>query len=212
MTHFKHFTRLVCASAALAGLAMSAQAFDGIQTFTSGAPFFKRVITNTNISLSSNTTFANVPGTLTSVFVPGGTTVLVSVAYSAESACYGGGVGNPNWCELQVLIGGVEGSPQASTFGGDTYAFTTTDRGAASPDSWRGHALSRHRCITNTGNAPLAVPIAVQSKIVQFGTEPSTLWLDDSAMVIEMTRGCTVTNTPNGASRSVGDLPRAGQR
>jgi hypothetical protein len=212
MTSLRQFSRQALAASALLASALAAQAADGIETFTSGAPFFKRVVTNTNISTTSNTSFANVPGATTSVFVPGETTVLVSVGFSAEAACWGGGVGDPNWCELQVLIGGVEGSPQASTFGGDTYAFASTDRGAASADSWRGHALSRHRCIRNTGTAPLLVPIAVQWKLVQFGNEASSFWLDDSALVVEMTRGCTVTLTPNGASRIEGEAPRRGQQ
>jgi hypothetical protein len=199
-----HYIRAALTATALAAAAASSHA--AVESFTSGAAFFKRVITNTSVNTTSATTFADVPSTLTTIFVPAQTTVLVSVDYNAEAACYGGGAGNPNWCELMVMIGGVEGSPQASTTSlGDTYAFASTDNGAASADSWRGHALSRHRCVRNASNAPLAVPVSVQWKILQFGTATSTFWLDDSAMVIQMSRECLVQAVP--AAANIGPVP-----
>jgi hypothetical protein len=189
------FTRAAFTALALA--AASASSFAAVESFTSGTSFFKRVITNTSVNTTSAAVFSDVPSTLTTIFVPGQTAVLVSVDFNAEAACYGGGAGNPNWCELMVMIGGVEGSPQASTTSlGDTYAFASTDNGATSSNSWRGHALSRHRCIRNTSTAPLAVPVSVQWKILQFGTATSTFWLDDSAMVVQMSTGCTVVAVP----------------
>lgn len=197
------FTRAAFTAMALAAAAASSHA--AVESFTSGAAFFKRVITNTSVNTTNATTFADVPSTLTTIFVPAQTSVLISVDYNAEAACYGGGVGNPNWCELMVIIGGVEGSPQASTTSvGDTYAFASTDNGAASTASWRGHALSRHRCVRNASNAPLAVPVSVQWKILQFGTATSTFWLDDSAMVIQMSRDCLVQAVP--AAANIGPL------
>jgi hypothetical protein len=198
-----HYIRAALTATALAAAAASSHA--AVESFTSGAAFFKRVITNTSVNTTSATTFADVPSTLTTIFVPPQSTVLVSVDYNAEAACYGGGVGNPNWCELMVMIGGVEGSPQASTTSlGDTYAFASTDNGAASVDSWRGHALSRHRCVRNASNAPLAVPVSVQWKILQFGATTSTFWLDDSAMVVQMSRDCIVQ--PVAAPANVGPV------
>jgi hypothetical protein len=209
VSRVSRFTRGTVAALALGAAAMSAQAL--VQTFTSGSTFFKRVVTNTSVNVTSATTFADVPGTLTTIFVPGNASVLVSVDYNAEAACYGGGLNNPNWCELMVMIGGVEGSPQASTTSlGDTYAFASTDNGAASVDSWRGHALSRHRCIRNTTAAPLAVQVSVQWKLLQFGTETSQFWLDDSAMVVQMSTGCTVVDTPSAAD-GVAPTPGSGQ-
>jgi hypothetical protein len=202
-------TRGTVAALALGTAALSAQAL--VQTFTSGSSFFKRVVTNTSVNVTSATTFADVPGTLTTIFVPGNATVLVSVDYNAEAACYGGGLNNPNWCELMVMIGGVEGSPQASTTSlGDTYAFASTDNGAASVDSWRGHALSRHRCIRNTTAAPLAVQVSMQWKVLQFGVDTSQFWLDDSAMVVQMSTGCTVLDTPSAAD-GIAPTPGSGQ-
>lgn len=209
--------RAAAAACALASTALASQA--AIEVFTSGTSFYKRVVTNTNVqtlntTLPAATTFANVPGTLTTIFVPAGSTVLVSVDFNAEAACYGGGAANPNWCELMVQIGGVEGSPQASTTSlGDTYSFAATDNGAASSASWRGHALSRHRCIRNTSTAPLAVPVVMQWKIVDFSpaAAPSTtFWLDDSAMVVQMSNGCTVTVAPTAAD-GMARVPGSGQ-
>jgi hypothetical protein len=203
------YIRAAFTAMALAAAAASSQA--AVESFTSGATFFKRVITNTSVLTTNATTFVDVPSTLTTIFVPAQTTVLVSVDYNAEAACYGGGAGNPNWCELMVMIGGVEGSPQASTTSlGDTYAFASTDNGAATSSSWGGHALSRHRCVRNASNAPLAVPVSVQWKILQFGATTSTFWLDDSAMVIQMSRDCLVQPVP--AAANIGPVPSsAGQ-
>jgi hypothetical protein len=194
--------RGVAAACALAATAVSSHA--AVEVFTSGTTFFKRVVTNTSVNTTIDTVFADVPGTPTTIFVPPGSAVMVSVNFDAEAACYGGGTGDPNWCELMVMIGGVEGSPQASTTSvGDTYAFASTDSSAASIGSWRGHALSRHRCIRNTSAAPLAVPVSVQWKVVDFtaaGGPTTRFWLDDSAMVVQMSSGCTVNAVP-----SVGD-------
>ena len=190
-----------------------------IETFTSGTTFFKRVVTNTsvqtlNTSRAADTTFADLPGTLTTIFVPAGSAVLVSVDFNAEAACYGGGAGNPNWCELMVMIGGTEGSPQASTTSlGDTYAFASTDNGATSSSSWRGHALSRHRCIRNTSAVPMAVPVSVQWKITNFSpaAAPATaFWIDDSALVVQMSSGCTVAPVVS-ATDGLAPLPGSGQ-
>jgi hypothetical protein len=182
-------TPLAAAALALVGASMSSHA--AIETFTSGTSFFKRVITNTSVNTTSATVFADLPGATTTIFVPANSTVMVTVNFNAEAACYGGGVGNPNWCEMMVLINGAEGSPKSSTTSlGDTFAYTSTDNGAASVDSWRAHAFSRHACVRNTTSAPLAVPIAIQWKILQFGAAPSTFWIDDSSMVVQMSMSC----------------------
>jgi hypothetical protein len=199
----------VAAACALGAAAMSSHA--AIEVFTSGTTFFKRVVTNTSVntlssSTAGSTVFANLPGTLTTIFVPAGSAVLVSVDFDAEARCNGGNKAtatvsaDPNWCELMVMIGGVEGSPQSSTTSlGDTYSFAATDNGEATFASWRGHAMSRHRCIRNTSTAPLAVPVSVQWKIVNFSpaTAPATeFWVDDSAMVVQMSNGCSVNTVP----------------
>jgi hypothetical protein len=189
--------RLRHAVAALALFAACAGSQATIQTFTSGTSFFKRVITNTSVQTTSATTFADLPGAATTIFVPANSAVLVSVDFNAEAACSGSPVGDPNWCEMMVLVNGVEASPKSSTTSlGDTYSFVSTDNGNASFASWGGHAFSRYACVRNTTNAPLAVPVAIQWKILQFGTAPSTFWIDDSAMTVQMSTGCTETTAP----------------
>ncbi|GAB4035479.1 MAG: hypothetical protein Fur0014_01360 [Rubrivivax sp.] len=184
------------ATLALASLlAAPALAVDGIQTFTAGAHFFKRVVTNTNVLLGSNEKFEVLPGAETVIFVPPQTVALVNVGFSAETRCTGE-PGFQDWCEMSITVGGTEASPMASTYGGDTFAVDATDMGAASPGNWRTHAFTRHACVRNTTDAPLAVTVAVNWKVTNFGGTPPLFWVDDSALVVEMARGCSVSNKP----------------
>ncbi|TAL25645.1 MAG: hypothetical protein EPO01_03400 [Aquabacterium sp.] len=177
------------------------RAADGIEIFTSGAHFFKRVVTNTNPQTTSTEKFEEVPGANTTIFVPPQSAVLVNVGFDAEGRCSGGGTGAAaaNWCELSITIGGVEGSPQASTFGPDTYAYDSTNQGAETIGSWEAHAFSRHRCVRNETNSPLPVRVAVNWKVTNFAGTAPEFWLDDSALVVEMSRGCSV-DTPVGSA------------
>lgn len=172
----------------------SAMAIDGVETFTSGGSFFKRVVTNTNPQTTSTTVFQDLPSAGTTIFVPPQTSVLVSARFDAEARC-SSNTGNAaqDWCEAQILIGGVEGSPQASTFGPDTYALKSTNAGAETTASWAAQSFSRHRCIRNTSTAPMAVNVKVQWKVTNFGGSAPEFWADDSALAIDMSRDCTVS-------------------
>ena len=187
-------------SAALAALLLPAAgpaaAHDGIQTFTSGAHFYKRVVTHTNVLLGANEKFEPLPGATTTVFVPPRTVALVNVGFSAETRCTGADVAQ-NWCEMSITVAGNEASPMASTYGGDTFAVDATDTGNATDGNWRAHAFSRHACVRNDSDVPLAVPVAVNWKVTNFGGNPPLFWVDDSALVIEMARGCSVSNAPS---------------
>ncbi|MBI5334939.1 MAG: hypothetical protein HZB72_10185 [Burkholderiales bacterium] len=197
---FPHRPRLaaVALAGALAALCgPAAQAFDGIETFTSGTPFFKRVVTNTNPQTTSNTAFADLPGASTTIFVPPLTTALVAVGFDAETRCNGEN-GTQDWCEARILINGDEGSPQASTHGPDTFALDSTNAGGDGTGSWESHGFSRHRCIRNPGSAPLTVRVQVQWKVTNFGTTPPEFWLDDSTLAVQLSRDCTVTQTTPG--------------
>lgn len=184
------------ATLALASLlAAPAFAVDGIQTFTSGAHFYKRVVTNTNVLQTATEKFEVLPGAETVIFVPPQTVALVNVGFSAETRCTGP-VGAQDWCEMSVTVGGTEASPMASTYGGDTFAVDSTDDGAASFGNWRAHAFTRHACVRNTTDAPLAVTVAVNWKVTNFSGTPPLFWVDDSALVVELARGCSVSNKP----------------
>lgn len=171
----------------------AATATDSIEVFTSGAHFYKRAVTNTNPLTTSSTAFVALPGATTVVTVPPQSAVLVNVDFTAETRCSGGGA-NPNWCETAILIGGVEGSPQASSFGPDTFAMDSTDNGQESGRSWEAHAMSRHRCVTNNTNQPMPLPVSVQWKVTNFGAAggalPPEFWVDDSSLVVQLARGC----------------------
>ncbi|MGH6646088.1 hypothetical protein [Aquabacterium sp.] len=174
----------------------NAMAVDGVETFTSGGSFFKRVVTNTNPQTTSTTTFQDLPSAGTTVFVPPQTTVLVSAAFNAEVRCNNTGNTAQDWCEAQILIGGVEGSPQASSNGPDTFALKSTNAGGETTASWAAHGMNRYRCIRNTSTAPMAVNVKVQWKVTNFAgaTAVPDFWVDDSALSIDMSRDCTVTS------------------
>ena len=193
----KHTCQHLAASALFSLAAITnAMAADGVEIFTSGGSFFKRVGTNTNPQTTSTTVFQDLPSAGTTIFVPPQTTVLVSVRFDAEARCSNTGSASQDWCEAQILIGGVEGSPQASTNGPDTYSLKSTNAGGETTASWAAQSFSRHRCIRNTSTAPMAVNVKVQWKVTNFGGAAAVpdFWVDDSALAIDMSRDCTVTS------------------
>ena len=189
-------TRLAAAAFLTIAAFTNAMAVDGVETFTSGGGFFKRVVTNTNPQTTSTTTFQDLPSAGTTIFVPPQTTVLVSAAFNAEVRCSNTGNAAQDWCETQILIGGVEGSPQASANGPDTFAIKSTNAGVETTASWAAHGFSRYRCIRNTSTAPLAVNVKVQWKVTNFAGAAAVpdFWVDDSSLAIDMSRDCTVTS------------------
>lgn len=162
-----------------------------ISSFTSGAAFFKQVVTNNEPQTTTSAVLAALPGASTTVFVPAGTTVLIGASFSAETRCSGGANGQ-SWCEASIDIGGTEGYPQATTTGAGTFAFDSTDGGTETTSSWEAHGLSRHRCITNRGTGPLPVKVVVNWRISNAAANPTDFWVDDSSLVVEMSRDCKV--------------------
>lgn len=191
-----HCTRLAASALFSLAAATNALAVDGVETFTSGGSFFKRVVTNTNPQTTSTTAFLDLPAAGTTVFVPPQTTVLISAQFNAEARCSNTGSTAQDWCEAQILIGGVEGSPQASTNGPDTFSLKSTNAGSETTASWAAHGFSRYRCIRNTSTAPMSVNVKVQWKVTNFGGAAAVpdFWVDDSSLAIDMSRDCTVTS------------------
>ncbi|WP_298234974.1 hypothetical protein [uncultured Azohydromonas sp.] len=186
----------VMALVALTGAAQAAP--DGIRTFTGGAHFFKRVVTNTNPLQTNTVNFLPLPNANTVVSIPANTIVLVNVGFDAETRCMGGGAVN-NWCELQILVGGAEANPMASTFGPDTFAMDSTDGGTERVGSWESHAFSRHVCFRNPTSQPLNIPVTVRWRVTNFGgagVNPPLFWVDDSSLVVELARGCQMVEGP----------------
>jgi len=117
-------------------------------------------------------TFVTLPGAVINTDVPPNSTRLFVVQFSAESACYSPGSVGGNFCQVRILIGGVEGNPVA----GPDFAFDSTDLGDDTGASWESHAMQRSRRIGNTSAAFLPVQIVVQRTTTSTGT---TLRLDD---------------------------------
>lgn len=194
--HYRNPLSLVAACAALSFSAATLDVFAETQVFTSGAHFYKRVVTDSISRTTSSETFLPLPNAATTVFIQPNQEVLVNANFDAESRCSeAGGPGSGFvWCELRIMIGGVEGSPQAS-LSPDTFAFDSTNDGADGIGSWESHAMSRHRCIRNTTSAVMAVPVRVDWKITNNGgVGTPEFWIDDSSLVVELARGCSAQN------------------
>lgn len=160
--------------------------------FTAGAHYYKQALTSTKPRITTSEKFITVPGAQTRIVVPAGKNVLVNLAFTAESRCNEPGSTAPDWCEVQLLVDGVEASPQASSFSPDTYAFDSTDGGTESISSWESHAMDRHRCIINSNSkTSKVVPIEAQWKVTNFdGGAAPQFWLDDWSFTIELAQGC----------------------
>lgn len=197
------FTALGFVAGLLAAATLVQAAPDGRREFTSGAHFYKRVLTNTNPLTTTTTVFRPVPGLTTRVPVPPRSRVLININFDAESACYG--APGQNWCELRIMVDGVEANPMASTFGPDTFAFDSTDNGTEGSGSWESHAFSRHTCYENTTSTTRFATVRVDWRVTNFGGVP-TFWLDDTSLVVELARGCTLVESSSVPARAA-DLP-----
>jgi hypothetical protein len=113
------------------------------------------------------------------------------VRFTAESRCSEPG-GFGDWCEVRVLINGVEAEPAASSFPPDTFAFDSPDNTGFNQgetvNSWEGHAMDRHLCVRNDTLKTIWVPVQVQWKVTNLAppaqTRPS-FWIDDWSLTVE---------------------------
>lgn len=162
-----------------------------VRIYRSGAHFSKTVVTSTKPRTTSSANFINLPGARTRVYVPPRSRVLVNTSFAAESRCSEPDSTQPNWCETRILVNGVEASPAASSFQPDTFAFDSTDAGTESSSSWEAHAMDRHTCVINHSPIGKYIPVQVQWKVTDFGSDGGpNFWLDDWSLKIELARGC----------------------
>lgn len=163
-----------------------------VEQYTAGAHYFKRVVTSTKPRTTASEKFVSLPGARTMVRVPAGKNALVNVAFTAESRCSEVNSAAPNWCEVRILVNGVEAAPAASSFAPDTFAFDSTDNGTETSASWEAHAMDRHRCVMNEKNDTYTdVPVEVQWKVTNFdGANAPDFWLDDWSLTVELAKGC----------------------
>ncbi len=159
---------------------------------TSGAHFFKQVISSTKPQTTSSRKFVPLKHARTKVTIPPRSTVLVNASFDAESRCKDlAGKTDFGWCEVRILIDGSEGAPKASVFPPDTFAFDSTDGGTEGDGSWEGHAMSRHQCVKNNSDNFKTVEVTVEWKVTNFSTGANpNFWLDDWSLVVEMSEGC----------------------
>lgn len=162
-----------------------------VEIRTSGPHYYKQSLTSTKPRITDSEDFKTLPGARTRIVLQPGQEAQVNVAFTAESRCNEPYSNESNWCELRVLVDGVEAAPAASSFPPDTFAFDSTNRGRESVASWEAHAMDRHKCVRNGGTAPRAVPIEVQWRVTNFGGGSApNFWLDDWSMTVELARGC----------------------
>ncbi|MBA57122.1 MAG: hypothetical protein CMK89_21960 [Pseudomonadales bacterium] len=160
--------------------------------FTAREHYYKQALTSTKPRVTSSEKFVTLPGSKSRVVIPAGKNALVNLAFTAESRCNEPGSAAPDWCEVRILVDGVEASPQASSFPPDTYAFDSTDGGTESISSWESHAMDRHHCVFNSkSDTAKAVPVEVQWKVTNFdGGAAPQFWLDDWSFTIQLADGC----------------------
>lgn len=185
-TNSRFLVLAACLGTLIFSGASTAQA-QTVETFTGLQQFFKQVVTSgsiINFGGQADSTYLNMPGAGPSsgaYALVVGQGSLISVRFSAESQCSGGGA-DAGWCGLRVLVDGVEASP------GNTadYAFDSTNNGAEGSASWQGHSMDRHRCVRNDGT-PRVVPVQVQWRVFSGdgNTTAPTFRLDDWSLTIE---------------------------
>ena len=128
-----------------------------------------KVVTETVAQSTSTTTYATLPGALTTISVPSRQRALVIARFSGESYCDGGTTAT--WCTVRIMIGGAEGHPAS----GSDYAFDTDSGG---DDWWEAHAVERVSRVLNPGTYTVRVQWAVTDALTTFR-------LDDWTLVVE---------------------------
>lgn len=172
----------------------------GIETlrvFTGITHVFKQVLTEDNavvlapgpIAADGFSAYVDLPGAGPGTGAFGavvGAGSLISVRFSAESQCAGGG-GDFDWCGVRILINGTEAQPAPADF-----AFDSANNGGEDNGSWEGHSMDRHLCVRNPGTTPILIPVQVQWRVFAgVGGVPPEFRLDDWSLVIEtMTATC----------------------
>lgn len=158
-----------------------------VRAFYSGATFFTAVVSDDAARVfpgPADNAYQNLPGGgldggAAAVIAGNGT--LVTLRFTAESQCAGGGT-DPGWCGVRILVDGVEALPAPAD-----YAFDSTNSGEDGAASWEGHAMDRHICIANPGGAVRFVPVQVQWRVFSSDgdTTPPSFRLDDWTLTIE---------------------------
>jgi hypothetical protein len=135
-----------------------------------------RVVTDDFARTVASTLFTTLPCGTTSVSIPRGRTALIVAHVDAEVSCRG-----PvnQWCIGRVLIGGVEGEPNAPE--PDSFAWATA---RADLDQWEANGFTRTRRFTCSR---LSRTTCVVSVITQVRNHASgmTMRIDDRTLHVQ---------------------------
>jgi hypothetical protein len=135
-----------------------------------------KIATNDAMYTTNAQTFTTVPGEAVNIPVGAGQSVIITADYSASTSCYPTGPGSApsaagqiDVCNARIVIGGIEGYPQA----GGAFGFDSSDGGTEGFISWEGHEFSRSRRIANTSNQTQNYSVYVQVATSDPGTSLS---------------------------------------
>ena len=172
---------LVLMALAFAGAGLASEVQTGLQ------PVFRQVLTESNAIIlpapAASFDWQPLPGAAgfadSSFALVFGEGTLISVRFTAESQCAGGGT-DFGWCAVRILIDGVEAEPAPSDF-----AFDSSNNGAEGSGSWEGHAMDRHLCIQNPNGVTRIVPVQVEWSEFSNDADFPSFRLDEWSLTIE---------------------------
>lgn len=125
-------------AAVVVGLLATTAASAVLTSRTGGYTDRQTFITESTAWSTASSSYTNVPGAAAAVFVPSGSSRLVNVRFTAESACSG----TVGWCTVRaILIYPTGAALELYPASGTDFAFDTAD--PASTDIWESHAIER---------------------------------------------------------------------
>ena len=142
----------------------------------------KFIYDTANSTVGSSTTWTALPGMSVTVNITGTTSKFgkfVLVTFGAESACYGGEAGQPDWCKIRIVAGNKQFNPGAGET--DDFAFDSTDNGSETAASWESHQVTRGAYLS-----PGYHTITVQGATTQFGSTAPTFWTGERTMLVQV--------------------------
>ena len=102
------------------------------------------------------------PGSSEAFTVPTGETARIYAIFSAESACYGGGL--DRFCGARIVVDGNELNPAVGT----NFAFDSSDDGDEGSSSEESHAIARSSETLSAGNHTVKVQIRSSNALTTF--------------------------------------------
>ena len=124
---------------------------------------------------TTSTAFVDLAGSSETFTVPTGETARIYAIFSAESACYGGGL--DRFCTARIVVDGNELNPAVGT----NFAFDSSDDGDEGSSSQESHAIARHSETLSAGNHTVKVQIRSSNAATTFA-------VDDWALIIYRTK------------------------